>query len=1063
MGARGKGEMVGSRGIGEMYGTDWIEHSRSVKTEEELLALQERFLKGEETPAARVRSKHQRASQPFVIYESDGTNRSSDFLPSPSACLRSTPSTSSTSTTSSSSSSSSSSFSSSSLSASLSGGKTRASSSLDRVESAEVSGKVRSRSSSSSSSSSSVKTTSDVSLVEGLIGIPTAVEEEETKTTLPRRRGSDRERDVGNAARTEGARPAAIRSYTARPPTIGIAARTTSSAAAVGTTRTGSEAPPSPPGGTPIFAPAGQLPISHAARQVLEASLIPDALAKGRGGGEEGPKKEKGGSGRREAGRGRGAERSEEYQPLPLLGSIREKGFASSVKEKAKNSNDDGAVRTSPRVRLPEPTVLPFPVARHRAAGPHWVPVPKPSQENLYGVAQAAVSPLTEMEVIDAAEAVDVAIPIVPKRRSKDALKKLSKFGRDRREERREERGEMMKLSKSEESSPREPAPRSRPDNDEGRTVRSPRVQYAAETIGIPIKSEGNGTVYGEDGGRMRRGLLGEAEEGEEEEEDGKGRREEEEEDGKGRREEEEEEEEEEEGGRLEMGEGEGFLSAGNGGGKRGKSAAKAKPTAGKMSADVAAIDAENRALIGAMSAEQIAEMQAELAERFPPKLLDMLRKRGAEKAGKKSSLTSSPNLPDLKFGSGSGSGSGGIPRGAAEVSDDGGGGEQGKKGKRKGSSLDMDKDTDKEDGFMGEEEEEEEGRTEEIAIETQTTETGGNEIPICNQAIHLDGVEEKICGDIARGGGGGGGGGRQKVPIATVSTGSSRAAAGADDASAKYPNKTERKGEGEGEGESSTPSFSHSPNTAAAKRRGESSAASSADLHRTAASSPVGDIGIGMGASSSDALRGGAAAESSGKSAVATEVSGLRFSFDGEVVPTDVAREAEVILGLTELQKAARGKEKKGGKRTQEGVRGNEDVAPFAELDGEDDRGLDIQEMAARHVAERDLLRADGDPARAGYSLREATSLARSTVPAQRAAALRLIAAVLTKAANTYARAAEKPGPMDGSDARAAPVNSQPTDSSDGVDWSAIWAYAFSPPVQLAVTLRWVDTDLIS
>ena len=45
------------------------------------------------------------------------------------------------------------------------------------------------------------------------------------------------------------------------------------------------------------------------------------------------------------------------YQPLSILGGIREKGF----------SGDSGKHE---RVPLPQPSVRPFPVARHRSEGP---------------------------------------------------------------------------------------------------------------------------------------------------------------------------------------------------------------------------------------------------------------------------------------------------------------------------------------------------------------------------------------------------------------------------------------------------------------------------------------------------------------------------------------------------------------------------------------------------------------------------------------------------------------------------------------------------------------------
>ncbi|KAG1335442.1 putative transcriptional elongation regulator MINIYO [Cocos nucifera] len=62
-------------------------------------------------------------------------------------------------------------------------------------------------------------------------------------------------------------------------------------------------------------------------------------------------------------------QRVEELHHAPgLVGSIVEKGFSSS---------DDYKPQQKP-VSFPHPTVLPFPVARHRSHGPHWAPASSP-------------------------------------------------------------------------------------------------------------------------------------------------------------------------------------------------------------------------------------------------------------------------------------------------------------------------------------------------------------------------------------------------------------------------------------------------------------------------------------------------------------------------------------------------------------------------------------------------------------------------------------------------------------------------------------------------------------
>jgi hypothetical protein len=89
--------------------------------------------------------------------------------------------------------------------------------------------------------------------------------------------------------------------------------------------------------------------------------------------------------------------------------------------------------------------------------------------------------------------------------------------------------------------------------------------------------------------------------------------------------------------------------------------------------------------------------------------------------------------------------------------------------------------------------------------------------------------------------------------------------------------------------------------------------------------------------------------------------------------------------------------------------------------------------------VAERDILRSDGDPLGGGYTLKEAAALARSTVPGQRSVALRLIAAVLKRAL------VGMHGGGCGGDVE---------ESGAGV-WARVWAYALGADVQLAVVLR--------
>ncbi|XP_057822355.2 transcriptional elongation regulator MINIYO isoform X2 [Cryptomeria japonica] len=108
-----------------------------------------------------------------------------------------------------------------------------------------------------------------------------------------------------------------------------------------------------------------------------------------------------------------------------------------------------------------------------------------------------------------------------------------------------------------------------------------------------------------------------------------------------------------------------------------------------------------------------------------------------------------------------------------------------------------------------------------------------------------------------------------------------------------------------------------------------------------------------------------------------------------------------------------------------------------------------DICHFGVHNVAERDILRTEGDPASAGYTIKEAISLVRSTVPGQRAIALNLIAAVLDKAlVNLHVNEGDSIARLEMS-AR-----------NKSVDWQAVWAYAIGPEPELILTLRMALDD---
>ncbi|KAK8522248.1 hypothetical protein V6N13_115223 [Hibiscus sabdariffa] len=108
----------------------------------------------------------------------------------------------------------------------------------------------------------------------------------------------------------------------------------------------------------------------------------------------------------------------------------------------------------------------------------------------------------------------------------------------------------------------------------------------------------------------------------------------------------------------------------------------------------------------------------------------------------------------------------------------------------------------------------------------------------------------------------------------------------------------------------------------------------------------------------------------------------------------------------------------------------------------------VSIPEISGENVAERDFLRTEGDPGAAGYTIKEAVALTRSTIPGQRALALHLLASVLCKALHNI---------------HLNPVGSTLTNNNivDGdVDWEAVWAFALGPEPELILSLRMALDD---
>ncbi|KAG6498623.1 transcriptional elongation regulator MINIYO-like [Zingiber officinale] len=105
---------------------------------------------------------------------------------------------------------------------------------------------------------------------------------------------------------------------------------------------------------------------------------------------------------------------------------------------------------------------------------------------------------------------------------------------------------------------------------------------------------------------------------------------------------------------------------------------------------------------------------------------------------------------------------------------------------------------------------------------------------------------------------------------------------------------------------------------------------------------------------------------------------------------------------------------------------------------------GSKVRPYNAENVTERDLLRTEGDPAAAGYTINEAVALTRSMIPGQRAIALHLIVSILNKALCNLQQ-------MDNDSHHVRGKN--PSDNL--VDWQAVWAFALGPEPQMTISLR--------
>lgn len=95
--------------------------------------------------------------------------------------------------------------------------------------------------------------------------------------------------------------------------------------------------------------------------------------------------------------------------------------------------------------------------------------------------------------------------------------------------------------------------------------------------------------------------------------------------------------------------------------------------------------------------------------------------------------------------------------------------------------------------------------------------------------------------------------------------------------------------------------------------------------------------------------------------------------------------------------------------------------------------------------AVERDFLRTEGDPGAAGYTIKEAIALTRSVIPGQRCLSLNLLASLLDKALYKLCQSG---------------IGYTKEQKVKSTDWEAIWAYALGPEPGLVLALRMALDD---
>lgn len=256
------------------------------------------------------------------------------------------------------------------------------------------------------------------------------------------------------------------------------------------------------------------------------------------------------------------------YQPLKVLGGIWEKGF----------DGDGGAGGKPGRFSLPQPSVRPFPVARHRSEGPHWAPQREPE----------TVAMPDNFEELGAEGLAALAKPLI---RKKKPTLNLSRWKTERNSKDNDLKGPNLDLDNSSPVEEINEVEELKTTPAESRMERAPEaVSRPRVSFTLPTKKSADSADFEDEGTELRTKPVEYAE--------------------------------------LSR------LRSDSGASSRGVVQVTGVEMA-RSESEEASIDEENRAAIASMSAAEVAEAQYEIMNRLRPEVVEMLRTRRLKKGSK--------------------------------------------------------------------------------------------------------------------------------------------------------------------------------------------------------------------------------------------------------------------------------------------------------------------------------------------------------------------------------------------------------------------------------------------